>query len=324
MITILDAVVVLPRGRRTVAELAALSGLTPQQVRGWTGSPDLPVLGEGESLHDLALEAIDVLRGTHASALALVDTVVVGGTGPWDRPAWSPAAALAGAAGLSGVHAFEVSNFCNSYAAIARLALDAAAAGRSGHTLVVLQDRLSSLVDVQDPTSAELFNYGDGVAALLLAPGAGAGRYRLLDARSHTDPSWSEEFAGAHEPHRPGVTLRRAGTRHGLRERYVEAFSALAKDVLADAGLGIDDLALVLLNHGDRTTHERTLDALGVEHARSWFNYDHLAHQGSADTLLALAQAGVAGAVAPGDHVLQLTSGLGFSWGATLLEVLVP
>lgn len=318
---VVDTAVVLPRGRRTVEQLAAASGLDADQVQGWTGNPGFPVLGEGESLLGLGVEAVEQLRAAHPETLAEVDTVVVAGTGPWDHPAWSPAAAVARAAGLRDVHAFEAGNFCNSLALVARLALDRAAARPRGTMLVVLQDRLSSLVDTADPASAELFNYGDGVAALLLAAGPGPGRFLVRDAESATDPSWVDEFRGAHLPHRPGATLLRAGERHGLRERYVEAFGDLAKSVLARAGLSIDDIALVLLNHGDRTTHERTLAALGVAEERSRFHYDRLAHQGNADTLLALGEATAAGILRPGDHTLHLTSGLGFSWGATLLTV---
>ncbi|NHA01016.1 hypothetical protein G5V59_17110 [Nocardioides sp. W3-2-3] len=151
----------------------------------------------------------------------------------------------------------------------------------------------------------------------------GRGRAASWSATPSRPPTraWVDEFRGAYLPHRSGATLLRAGERHGLRERYVEAFGDLAKSVLARAGLSIDDIALVLLNHGDRTTHERTLAALGVEEDRSRFHYDRLAHQGNADTLLALGEATATGALRPGDHTLHLTSGLGFSWGATLLTV---
>lgn len=324
MLRIVDTAVVLPRGRRTVNQLAASSGLTTDQVRGWTRSPSFPILDENESLVGLSTDAVEVLRAAQPQTVAAVDTVIVAGTGPWDHPAWSPAAAVARAAGLRGVHAFEATNFCNSLALVARLALDRAAARPNGTTLVVLQDRLSSLVDASDPNSAELFNYGDGVAALLLAAGPGPGRFLIRDAESVTDPTWVDEFTGAHLLHRPGVTLRRAGARRGLRARYVEVFRDLTKSVLTRASLSIDDIALVLLNHGDRTTHELTLEALEVPKERSRFHYDRLAHQGNADTLLALSEATVTSGLRPGDHTLHLTSGLGFSWGATLLTVISP
>lgn len=316
---LVDFEVALPLGRRTVAGLARSSGMSIADVRERTRADSFPVVGPVESLHDVAMRAVSALRTRSPEQFARVTKVIVGGSGYWDHPIWSPAAAIAADAGLTDVHAFEITNFCNSYALAARLVLDAA----DGTTLVVLQDKLSTVVDVTDSSTAELFNYGDGAVAVLLATGHPGPRYELVDAVSLTDPSWHGEYRGDRIPG-AGVLLRRHGSRRGLRDRYVEAFQQLTKQLLDEQGRSLDDVSMVLLNHGDRTTHERLLDTIGVPHERSFFHYGKLAHQGAADTFIGLQGAADDGRIRPGSFVLQLSSGLGFSWGATLLQAVRP
>lgn len=313
-----DFAVSLPLGRRTAEGLARTSGLTVQQVREQTLADSFPIVGPAESLHDVAMRAVTTVRDRSPERFARISTVIVGGSGDWDHPWWSPAAAIAAETGLDGVHAFEVVNFCNSYALAARLVLNAAA----GTTLVVLQDRLSAVVDVTDPDAAELFNYADGAVALLFDADETLPRYQLLDTVSYTDPGWHDEYRG--EQAGPDVRLRHRGHRRGLRERYVEVFQQLTHQVLDEQGAKLDEVAVVLLNHGDRTTHERLLEALDLPPERSFFHYGRLAHQGAADTFIGLEGAADEGRIPAGGLVLQLSSGLGFSWGATLLRAVRP
>jgi 3-oxoacyl-[acyl-carrier-protein] synthase-3 len=322
---LVDFEVAFPLGRRTAAGLAHSSGLSIADVREQTLADSFPVVGTAESLHDVAMRAVSTIRARLPEQFAKVSTVIVGGSGHWDHPIWSPAAAIASAAGLTDVHAFEVTNFCNSYALAARLVLDAAAARpTAGMTLVVLQDKLSTVVDVNDPSAAELFNYGDGAVAILFASGHATPRYELVDAVSMTDPSWHSEYQGERVAGDTGVKLRRRGRRRGLRDRYVEAFQHLTRQLLDERGRSLDEVSVVLMNHGDRSTHERFLSTIGLPHERSFFHYGRLAHQGAVDTFIGLQGAADDGRIRPDSLVLQLSSGLGFSWGATLLKAVRP
>ncbi len=322
---LVDFEVALPLGRRTATGLAQSSGLSVADVRERTLADSFPVVGPAESLHDVAMRAVSAVRNRSPDQFGLVSTVIVGGSGHWDHPFWSPAAAIAAAAGLTDVHAFEITNFCNSNALAARLVLDAAAARPTdGTTLVVLQDKLSTVVDVTDPSAADLFNYGDGVVAMLFATGHAAPRYELVDAVSLSDPGWHSEYQGERVADGSGVALRRRGQRRGLRDRYVQAFQDLTQLLLDKRGHSLDDVSVVLMNHGDRPTHERFLRTIGVPHERSFFHYGRLAHQGAADIFIGLQGAADDGRIRPGSLVLQLSSGLGFSWGATLLKAVNP
>lgn len=324
-LSVIDFAAELPTGHRSAEWLAASSGLALHEVRRWVGPARFPVVGADETIHDVAARAVARVRQAQPAEFAAVRTVLVGGTGPWTHPAWSPSAAIAEEFDLREAHCLEVGNFCNSTAATLRVALDAAIARPAeGNTLIVLQDHLSSLVDETSPAAAELFNYADGAVALLAGPGAGRGRFDVVDAVSLTDPSWHAEYRGEYRRDGRGPVLRHAGSRRGLRDRYIAAFSELVHRVIDKAGRDLSEVALVLLNHGDQVTHERLLDELGLPERRTVFNYAHLAHQGGADTFIALDAAIDAGRVPAGSYVLQLTSGLGFSWGATLLRAVRP
>lgn len=315
--SIIDFVSALPSGVRSAQDLAAHSGLDVEHVRRITHCETIPVLAEGESVLSLCVRAAGRLRDRHPGRFAEIDRVVVAGAGHWDHPFWSPSAALAHELGIRTAHCFEVANFCNSSATGLRLALDAVGAGTSRLTLLVLADQLSRVVDTHDPAARELFNYGDAATALLV--GSDRGRFDILDSLSLTDPSWSGFYRGEHGPS-GSVLLRNNEVREGLGERYVEAFDQLVAGIFGRNGIGAADVGMLLINHGDRRMHEALLSRLGIPPERSWFRYDAMGHMGSSDPFLALDEASDAGRIRAGDAVLIASSGLGFTWGVTLLK----
>lgn len=315
--SIIDFASTLPSGIRSAQDLADQSGLAVEHVRRITHCERIPVLADGESVLSLCVRAAESLRARQPDRFAEIDRVVVAGAGHWDHPMWSPSAALAHEVGIRSAHCFEVANFCNSSATGLRLTLDAVAAGTSRLTLLVLADQLSRVVDTHDPEARELFNYGDAATALLV--GSGPGRYEIADSLSLTDPAWSGFYRGELRPS-GSVVLRNHEIRDGLGDRYVEAFDHLVAGVFRRNGIAADDVGLFLINHGDRRMHEALLSRLGIPRERSWFRYHAMGHMGASDPFLALDEAAEAGRVQSGDVVLIASSGLGFTWGVTLLR----
>jgi len=315
--SIIDFASALPTGTRSAQDMAADSGLDVDHIRRITHCERIPVLAEGESVLSLCVRAAERLRDRHQARFAEIDRVVVAGAGHWDHPFWSPSAALARELGIHAAHCFEVANFCNSSATGLRLTLDAVGAGTSRLTLLVLADQLSRVVDTSDPEARELFNYGDAATALLV--GSDRGRFEIVDTLSLTDPSWSGFYRGEHSPS-GSVLLRNHEIREGLGDRYVEAFDQLVAGIFARNGMAAADVGLFLINHGDRRMHEALLSRLGIPAERSWFRYDAMGHMGASDPFLALDEATEAGGIRAGDAVLIASSGLGFTWGVTLLR----
>ncbi|MBD0742391.1 3-oxoacyl-[acyl-carrier-protein] synthase III C-terminal domain-containing protein [Streptomyces sp. CBMA152] len=316
MSAIADLAVRYPQGRVDVQSLHAASGVPVDDILAVTHVAEFPALGKDETAWELTRDAAREVLDRTGVAPERIDVVIYAGSGQWDRPFWSPAAKVAHALGIERAHCFEVGNFCNAAAAALRIAGDRLDAQGSGYALVLVGDRLSRLVDHSDAASVDLFNFGDAAAAVLLTAGAGA--FTLAHSALHTDGGWADYYHGEHRG--DGVVIRREPHRRGLADAYVENFTMLVDQTLRALGAKLDDVAHLLINHGDRNMHQRLLATLGLPEGKSVFAYDRLGHMGGADTLIALRELVDAGRVRHGDLILLATSAMGFSWGITALE----
>ncbi|MGH3938360.1 MAG: 3-oxoacyl-ACP synthase III family protein [Pseudonocardiaceae bacterium] len=313
---IVDFDICYPSFRASVQEMHARSGVPVAEIREITHCDEFPALGEDEKGWELALAAArSVLERTKLSP-TLIRQVIYAGSGEWDTPFWSPAAKVAQQLGIERAHCFEVANFCNAGMTALQVASDRIKLGYADNALVLVGDRLSRMVDYNDPDSKELFNFGDAAAAILLARDDYT--FRLLHSAMRTDPDWSDYYAGEHQPER--ITIRRSGHRKGLAAAYVENFSSLVDDTLITLERKMSDVAYFLINQGDKRMHERLVRTLGIPLEKSVFNYHRLGHMGGSDTLIALQSLLAEKKLQHGDLILLATSAMGFSWGITALE----
>ncbi|RKT12192.1 3-oxoacyl-[acyl-carrier-protein] synthase-3 [Streptomyces sp. 1114.5] len=320
MSAIADFAVRYPAGRVDVHDLHAASGVPLADILAVTHAEGFPGLGEEEASWELARDAARAVLERTGIAPERIGTVLYAGSGEWDHPFWSPAAKVAHALGIERAHCFEVGNFCNAGATALQIAgdrLDAQGPDPDqGYALVLIADRLSRLVDRSDPASLDLFNFGDAAAAVLLT--AGPGSFTLAHSAMRTDGSWADYYRGEHRPE--GVVIRQEPHRRGLADAYVENFRTLVNETLRALGAKIDDVAQLLINHGDRWMHQRLLATLGLPEEKSVFAYDRQGHMGGADTLIALRELVDQDRVHDGDLILLATSAMGFTWGITALE----
>ncbi|MFJ8132204.1 3-oxoacyl-ACP synthase III family protein [Streptomyces hydrogenans] len=313
---IVDFEVVFPSSEVDVRELHESSGVPVADILAVTHTERFPALDEDEAAWELAATAGRTVLERNGIDPDDVGLVLYAGSGEWDLPFWSPAAKVADELGITRAHCFEVANFCNGGMTAVRTALAELALGGAPYALVLIGDRLSRLVDHEDPESKALFNFGDAPAALLL------GREDcLLDvvaSAARTDPSWADYYSGDVEDDR--VLMRRRGRRQGLGDAYLENFPARVDDVLGALGRRIEDVAWFLVNQGDRGMHEKLLARLGIPADKSVFNYHRYGHMGGSDPFIALGDLIGEERLRPGDLVLVAASGMGFSWSVTALE----
>ncbi|MFD4151378.1 3-oxoacyl-ACP synthase III family protein [Streptomyces hydrogenans] len=313
---IVDFEVVFPSSEVDVRELHESSGVPVADILAVTHTERFPALDEDEAAWELAATAGRTVLERNGVDPDDIGLVLYAGSGEWDLPFWSPAAKVADELGITHAHCFEVANFCNGGMTAVRTALAELALGGAPYALVLIGDRLSRLVDHEDPESKALFNFGDAPAALLL------GREDcLLDvvaSAARTDPSWADYYSGDVEDDR--VLMRRRGRRQGLGDAYLENFPARVDDVLGALGRRIEDVAWFLVNQGDKGMHEKLLARLGIPADKSVFNYHRYGHMGGSDPFIALGDLIGEKRLGPGDLVLVAASGMGFSWSVTALE----
>ena len=208
------------------------------------------------------------------------------------------------------------------------LGLDVAVSrARSGDRKVLLVgvELLTRLMDWQDRTVCVLF--GDAAGAAVV--GSGATAAEVLGFTAGTDGSQAGiltlEMGGTRTPFSIDGARRREHKKIEMKGREVfrEAVSrmtAASKEVLRQAGVGVEDLSLVIPHQANLRIINAVQKALAVPAERIVVNVQNYGNTGSASVPLALCEARDQGRVGNGDLVLLTAFGAGFHWAAMLLR----
>ncbi|MEE1756449.1 ketoacyl-ACP synthase III family protein [Streptomyces sp. SP18CS02] len=177
--------------------------------------------------------------------------------------------------------------------------------------------------------------FGDAGSAAVL--GTEPGPVRIVSTASYTDPALESMHRGD-EPFRRASPA--ATTPINLHDRKVAYLAAnggvdefdqrnafgMGQSVelaLKDAGSTIDDMRWVLVPFfGRKLVRTQCLEPLGIPEDRTLADWGlSLGHLGGSDQLIGLDHLLATGAVAPGDRVLQVGVGLGFTWTTAVVEI---
>ncbi len=172
--------------------------------------------------------------------------------------------------------------------------------------------------------------YGDGAAALVLAR---RGFARLRSVCTVSDSSLEPMYRGD-QPFGPAwgpgpldnrarrqEFLAGAGVDSVLR-RTAAGLTEVVDRVLAEAGITRDQISrAVFPNIGKTALRSAYLRHLGLEVAATTWEWGRCTgHVGAADQIIGLARLAESGRAGPGDHVLLVGVGAGFSWTCAVAE----
>jgi 3-oxoacyl-[acyl-carrier-protein] synthase-3 len=321
----------LPERWMTAAEVGAASGIAEDVIVEKFGLCGKHVAAPDQHVSDLAVAAGDRLLTEHGIDPTSIGALVYYGSTWKDYAVWQAAPWIAHRLGCSRAYAVEYDNVSMGTPVALRAARALLVAEPEWRTaLVVAACRESYLLDYENERSRFMFNFGDGAAAGLLV--ADADTNVLLASHAITDGSFALQVkvpaGGSAEP--PSVESVRArhhfldvaepaAMKSGLDEVSLTNFVAAAQGALERSGLGLDDISYLCGIHMKRSMHRAIVDALGVSHSRAAY-LDDTGHMSGVDPLLGLDRAVRAGEVAPGDVVLLLAAGTGYTWAATALR----
>jgi 3-oxoacyl-[acyl-carrier-protein] synthase-3 len=191
--------------------------------------------------------------------------------------------------------------------------------------LVVGVELLTRIISWRDRNSCVLF--GDAAAGAVV--GAGSGGAEILALTSGTDGSQAGilgiDVGGTRHPFT--LDAAQAGLHSRVRmdgrmvfKEAVERMTEAALDVLAHAGVALDEVALVVPHQANLRIIEAVARALRVPMGRVFVNVQDYGNTGSASVPLALWEAQAAGRIARGDIVLATSFGAGLHWAAALFQ----
>jgi 3-oxoacyl-[acyl-carrier-protein] synthase III len=309
----------LPDRVETNDELAQVLDTNDEWIRTRTGIAQRHVAASGESTSDLAAAAGKAALADAGLGIEDVATIVVATMTP-DHLTPSTAALVGSALGTEAA-AIDLNAACSGFVAGLRTGGALAATG-AGPVLLIGAETMTRIIDPADRGTRILFGDGAGAVVLTHDEHATLGPFDLgADA---TDPSilWTPGFGTRTPPTAETVATGEQYVRMRGGDVYrhaVARMTASSKAVLADAGLTVDDIDLLVGHQANARILDAVVARLGFDPERSHLTVDQHANTSAASIPLALADARDRGRLSPGDTVLMTAFGGGLTWGSCLL-----
>ena len=292
-------------GHRLVTndDLAATIDTNDQWIRERTGIERRHVGGTNAELSSASGAAALAMAGVDPLS---VDALVLATTTP-DRAVPATSSTVQARLGLR-CGAFDVNAACSGfvYATVVAHGLIAMGAKR---VLLIGTDTLARITDWTDRNTAVLFGDGSGAAVLEATDGPG----HLLGWDLDSDGS-AEELLFCEI----GGTIHMDGKE--VFRRAVRIMVDSAKKSMAIAGVGADDIAMVVPHQANTRIISAACDRLGVPLDRAAICINETGNTSSASIPLALFDAADKGRLKAGDLVLLVGFGAGMTAASAILR----
>jgi 3-oxoacyl-[acyl-carrier-protein] synthase-3 len=288
-----------------------------------TGIKERRILEEGKGNADMAF-----LAATRALDDASLDAgdldAIIMGTVTADYPFPSSACVLEDMLGARGVFSFDVGAACSGFLNALSVADSFIRLGKIRNALVVGSDALSRLLNWQDRTTCILF--GDGAGAVVL--GASENGNGILSTKLRTDGSYAKTlYVPAGGSLKPANCKTVERNEHTITMNGKEVFKIavrsmedISREALEEAGVGIDEVSLVIPHQANRRIIVALAERLGISMDKVMVNLEKYGNTSAASIPVALDEAKRQGRIQKGNVVLLNAFGAGFAWGAAVIK----
>jgi 3-oxoacyl-[acyl-carrier-protein] synthase-3 len=299
----------LPTTSVPTDDVAARVGVEPEWILRRTGIAARRHLTPDATLTDLATDAARAALEDAGVDGADLDAVLVA-TASADQVMPAAAPLVAQRLGAASAMAWDVNLACTGFLAGLEQGAALIESGRATTVLVIAAEALSRVTDHTDRKTAALF--GDGAGAAVLVPG---GPMRLGQSVLRAEGDDHGALVVDHDER----LVRMDG--QVVFQRAVAGMERCCIDVLAAAGVSVDDVDLVVPHQANARITLSLSERLGLPPERVVDAIREVGNTGAASIPLALDQARRDGRL-PDEGLLLLTAfGAGFASGAVLVEL---
>ncbi|HWO90297.1 MAG TPA: beta-ketoacyl-ACP synthase III [Gemmatimonadales bacterium] len=307
----------------TNADLERMLDTSDTWIRERTGIGERHVADPEETTAAMAAKASRQALEEAGLGPADVDTIIFATATP-DRLLPSTACDLQALIGASNARAFDISAACSGWVYGLVLGESMLTSGAAERVLVVGAEKLTSITDWTDRSTAVLF--GDAAGATVLM--RGDGDRGILSSYLKSDGTlaellWRPGGGTVAPPSEKMLADRSYYIKMAGREVFKNAVRSMAdaaSRALEAANLTGDQVDLLIPHQANIRIIEATANHAHIPMERVFVNVDRFGNTSSASIPLAIDEARKCGRLKPGMTVLLVTFGAGFTWGSMVLK----
>ncbi len=304
-------------------EFSTLLDTSDQWIRERTGIRERRVSSKEETNACMGkAAALQVLEQTGLTPLDI--HAIVYATASPDRLLPSQACDLQAILGAKNAAALDVGAACAGFLYALNVAEGLDAAEQAENVLVVATEKLTSIMDWTDRTTAVLF--GDGAGATIVRPSQnGRG---ILSTYMKSDGTLAELLyrpggGAAHPPSEEMLKDHSYFIKMAGREVYKAAVLSMADacdQALQRAGLTGNDIDLLIPHQANIRIIESTAKHAGLPMDKVYVNVERYGNTSAASVAIALDEAVRTGRLQPGMTVMLCAFGAGFTWASMVVK----
>jgi len=316
--------VAVPERVVTNAEFEQSLDTSDQWIVERTGIRERRVAAPDQSVAMMARDAS--LRALETAGLGPEDLHgIVLATATPDRLLPATACDLQALLGAKNAAAFDISAACPGFLFALTVAEGLIATEQGEAILIVGAEKLNTIADPLDRSTAILFGDAAGAAVIRKTSGGGRG---VLSTFIKSDGNLADLLyrpgGGAMDPISEKVVAERS---HFIKMAGREVFksavltmSEACDQALIRAGLTIDQVDLLVPHQANLRIIEATAKHAGMPLAKVMINVDRYGNTSSASIPLAIDQAMQEGRIKPGTVLLLVAFGGGFTWASAVVR----
>jgi len=319
----------LPKKVMTSSEIASMANMPEEHIISHLGFRQKRVANHDEHPSTLALKATKKLLRETAFDISHIDFILYCSNGIYDYQFWSPSAYIQHKIKAHKAFTFEITNRCNSAIAGMYLASHLFSNNAFQYGLIIVSDTLSKLIDYRDKNSFPLFSFADGASALLLGKNVNShiiksqtmstdGRFaecnKLLLGGTKNRYSCDSNMYVSVDLNGKETTALRNGA---MARNYIKVITKALKL----AQITTSDIERFLINQNSVNIINTVLRELDIPADKTYSTRKNYGHIGAIDTLFALEKCIRKKIVKKHDLVLLASTGIGYHWGAQVIEI---
>jgi 3-oxoacyl-[acyl-carrier-protein] synthase-3 len=326
----------LPAGKLTNEQLAEDFGdWHASQILSKTGVAVRGVSGPDETASDLGVEAAKNLFAGGEHTPEEIDFLIFCTQSP-DYFTPTTACVMQDRLGLrTDCGAIDINQGCSGYIYGLALAKSLVDAGTAGNVLLITADTYTKFINKRDRSLLTLF--GDGAAATLV--GSAPADHDLIGPFVlGTDGRGANQIivkaGGLRCPPTAETAVEKEDSSGNWRSDQnlfmdgadvfgfaLKTVPVVIRQLLDKSGFGFDDVDFVVPHQANKFILERLRAKMKIPAEKFWIDMEQCGNTVSSTIPIALESARAQNRIKPGDRVALVGFGVGYSWGATLVEI---